>query len=502
MLSWLATCAGDREGGAPPPHQPRPISPNAKARQAKRTEGMATRYQNLLAKLNATDQACRDFPTLRTIRNSIQDRLRKLEPALYDAATEIPPEDQERLTTYLENFFATLVATTDSKAFDTWGEELNRIKDTCKRLAPKITLAQHIQVKGDQGQAQPSEAQGSGKRKAPDHAVTEEDKRADLFPRLPIRNTRPYPEPPSLSKAEPDQHRPQLQTFVYGPTGIAHPIHPRYITSATTPPNAPRRSSAHRSNLKAPGETICAQMFAGLGYHFEVATTKTEDIRGTDLADTKAAALMRKIEQRFNTLDGFLPDVNIFDDDVLVEDEWDEFTIKPDRDQPSQPLTSRKVYGTNHPGEPGTQGRTQLEIVTEHHMPYKLNIRQADGSIKIKPLEECAAQGLLVLHHPDATKIYEDQEFATALRNIYSLLGLKTDWETWDMDRTPVGIQPSPRSHAGTNPLLPKRPPEKGTTNQHSQLHRLTNQYIVVDTYSLFIFKLTSSHWDRQRKKK
>jgi hypothetical protein len=73
-------------------------------------------------------------------------------------------------------------------------------------------------------------------------------------------------------------------------------------------------------------------------------------------------------------------------------------------------------------------------------MPYKINIRQADGSITIKPLEECAAQGLLVLHHPDAIKIYEDQEVANALRTIYTLLGLRTDWETWNMDSTPVGI--------------------------------------------------------------
>jgi hypothetical protein len=73
-------------------------------------------------------------------------------------------------------------------------------------------------------------------------------------------------------------------------------------------------------------------------------------------------------------------------------------------------------------------------------MPFKINIRQADGSITTKPLEECAAQGLLVLHHPDATKIYENQEVANALRAIYTRLRLRSDWESWDMDETPEDI--------------------------------------------------------------
>jgi hypothetical protein len=318
MLNWLATCVGDSEGGAPPSHQPRSISPTTKARHAKRTEGIAKRYQNILVKLNAADQACREFPTLRTTLISIQERTRTLEPSLYDAALEIPPEDQERLTTYLENFFENLFATNDSVSPDPWGPNLTRIRDTYKRLAEKIAVAQRKQVKGEQGQAHPSEAKGSGKRKAPGLADTEGDEMADLSTRPPNLNTRPYPEPPAPSKVDPDQHSPQLQTFVYGPTGIPHPTHPRYITSATTPPNAQRRSPAHRSNLKAPGNTVCAQMFAGLWYHFEVATTKTEDMLETDLAHTRVAALMRKIEQRFNTLDGFLPDVNIFEDDVRM----------------------------------------------------------------------------------------------------------------------------------------------------------------------------------------
>jgi hypothetical protein len=120
MLNGLATSAGDSEGGAPPSHQHRSISPTTKARQAQRTEGIAKRYQNLLAKLNAADQACSEIPTLRTARKAIQDRLRKLEPSLYEAAMEIPPENQERLTTYLEDFFENLLASSDKLATDFW----------------------------------------------------------------------------------------------------------------------------------------------------------------------------------------------------------------------------------------------------------------------------------------------------------------------------------------------------------------------------------------------
>jgi hypothetical protein len=61
-------------------------------------------------------------------------------------------------------------------------------------------------------------------------------------------------------------------------------------------------------------------MMAGQGYHLEVATMRAEDEQGMDPANSRAVAILKKIEERVNTLDSYLPAVNIFEEDILVID--------------------------------------------------------------------------------------------------------------------------------------------------------------------------------------
>ena len=181
-------------------------------------------------------------------------------------------------------------------------------------------------------------------------------------------------------------------------------------------------------------------MMAGQGYHLEVATTKAEDAIDMNPAKSRVVTILKKLEERIHTLDGLLPAVNIFEDDVLVTDKWDHLTIRPAQAGSGRPLKSRKVYASNHPGEEGRQGRLQLEVVTKHHMPYKINIHKEDGSTTTKTLTDCAEHGLMVLHHPETIKVYECVELADSLRAVYSEINLRSDWDEWNMDDTPPDI--------------------------------------------------------------
>jgi hypothetical protein len=74
-------------------------------------------------------------------------------------------------------------------------------------------------------------------------------------------------------------------------------------------------------------------------------------------------------------------------------------------------------------------------------MPYKIYIQKEPGAKKIlKPLMECINQGLLVLHHPETTKVYEDEGLLRTMKDIYHNLDLPTDWENWDVDDTPATV--------------------------------------------------------------
>jgi hypothetical protein len=122
-------------------------------------------------------------------------------------------------------------------------------------------------------------------------------------------------------------------------------------------------------------------------------------------------------------------------------------------------------------------------------MPFKINIQLEDGSTHIKPLIDCADHGLLVLHHPETINLYANKEVADALRAVYAHLNLRSDWETWDMDKTPTDIPwagtPTTSNtawdnlFATTNPKISqalkahalmtkaKKPPKKSTQKEH-----------------------------------
>jgi hypothetical protein len=111
---------------------------------------------------------------------------------------------------------------------------------------------------------------GSRKRKAPDHTKPEGASREELASHH-QKNTH------TCLPKEQEQHCSQQQTYTYGPKGIPHPIPTRHSTSAVSPLMAPPRLSSNRSDFKAAGNTVCAQMMAGQGYHLEIATTRAED---------------------------------------------------------------------------------------------------------------------------------------------------------------------------------------------------------------------------------